>query len=173
MTEKYKRPASVPGNRDVYVPKHPTPASGVPAEDWREEPTGVGTDAQVFRAVKKLGDELAANKLEAAKAHGALKKELTEFKTSVDSKLTKQDEILDELHERSVRQGAQLDILVPMATNARSRPNSAETRAIAAEAVEKHATTTATKFRRDLVLKVVGGIIAIVTSTAFITRWLS
>jgi LmbE family N-acetylglucosaminyl deacetylase len=161
-----KRPSSL-ADRDVLVPKHPTPAAGVPVPsapvniDWREETTGVHTDAQVFRAVKKLGDELEANKREAAKAHGALKQELHEMATKVDqrfeafdTRLTKQDLVLE-------RMAGQLDVLVPMK---RSRPDSAEIH----KAVDKALETSGTKFRRDLILKIVGGAIALVTSGAFI-----
>lgn len=150
-------------DRDHYVPKHPTPVRGLATvEDWREEPTGVGTDAQVFRAVKKLGEELEANKVEAAKAHGALKKEVSERIDGVEKRLTKQDLVLE-------RMAGQMDVLVPLT---RAKSPSAENKAID-ERIQKHATTEKAKFRRDLILKLVGGAVALVTSGAFLGWWLS
>lgn len=111
---------SQPKDRDVRISKDRPPADGAPLEPWHEEPTGVHTDVQVFRAVKALGEELQKSKTEAAKAHGALKQEVAQFKTAVDGRLTKQDLVLE-------RMAGQLDVLVPMA---RKRPPSAESKAI-------------------------------------------
>lgn len=154
--------------RDKYVPKHPAPAGGVPVEGapmqaWTEEPTGVHTDAQVFRAVKKLGEELQESKRQAAAAHGALKQEVADLAKSVDRRLTAQDMTLN-------RMAGQLDVLVPMK---RSRPDSSEMRDIVAQTVAEHETVTGDKFRRDLILKIVGGGITLVTSGAFLHWWLS
>ena len=139
--------------RDIRVPKERplTPAEGAPISAWHEEPTGVHTDAQVFRGLKALGEEMQKNKLEAAKAHGALKTELVDLKTTVDQRLTKQDTVLANQNVVLSRMAGQLDVLVPMA---RTRPTSSETKAI----VDKALKTSATTFRRDLILKIVGGV---------------
>lgn len=138
-------------DRDVRVPKELAPAEGAPLQPWHEEPTGVHTDAQVFRAVKALGEEMQANKLEAARAHGALKTEISEFKAVVDARLTKQDTVLASQNVTLSRMAGQLDVLVP---RYRARPSSSETKAIVDKAIE----TSTTKFRRDVILKVVGGL---------------
>jgi hypothetical protein len=136
--------------RDRFVRKTPPAgiaaqiADGAPSQPWTEEPTGVHTDAQVFRAVKALGEELAQNKIEAAKAHGALKQEVHELAKGVDGRLTKQDHVL-------ARMAGQLDVLVPMA---RPRPDSSETKAIVSKALASSSTT----FRRDLILKIATGV---------------
>jgi stress response protein YsnF len=135
-----------------------TSPTGIPAQDWHEEPTGVHTDAQVFRAVKKLGEELEANKREAAKAHGALKQEVAELAKSVDTRLTKQDLVLE-------RMAGQMDVLVPIK---RSRSDSSETRAIAADVVAK----STMQFRRDVVLKIVTGLFSAGVLGAFI-HWVA
>lgn len=153
-------------DRDVRVPKELAPVEGAPLQPWHEEPTGVHTDAQVFRAVKALGEEMQANKLEAARAHGALKTEISEFKTAVDARLTKQDTVLASQNVTLSRMAGQLDVLVP---RYRARPSSSETKAIVDKAIE----TSTTKFRRDVILKLVGGVVALVTSGAFLGWWLS
>lgn len=144
-------------DRDVRTEKHPPLTEGAPVQPWHEEKTDVHGDSQVFRALKALGSEIESNKLEAARAHGALKTELVAFKDSVDERLTKQDIAL-------ARIGGQMDVLVPMKRN---RPSSSETKAIVNEALEK----SGTKFRRDLILKVVGGVVALGTSGA-VLGWL-
>lgn len=165
MTARGPRHGSVP-DRDVRVPKELPPAEGAPIQPWHEEPTGVHTDAQVFRAVKALGEELQANKLEAARAHGALKQEVAELGKTVDARLTKQDTVLASQNVTLSRMAGQLDVLVP---SYRSRPSSTETKAIVDKALE----TSGLKFRREIVLKLVGGAVALVTSGAFLGWWLS
>lgn len=171
-----KRPGMSDADR-ALVGRHNTPASGVPREDWHEEPTGVGTDAQVFRALKSLHGEIQANKVEAAKAHGALKQELvaahgslkselTEHAKSVDGRLTKQDGVLAEQTVMISRMAGQLDVLVPMA---RSKSPSAETKAI----VDKAVKASGTAWWRSVVFKLISGAIAIVSSAVFLKWWLS
>lgn len=146
-------------DRDVRVPKERAPAEGAPTAPWHEEPTGVHTDAQVFRAVKALGEELEASKKQAAAAHGALKQEVVDLAKHVDGRLNKQDLMLERI-------SGQMDVLVPMK---RSRSDSKETKAMVDEALAN----SATKFRRDLILKLVGGAVTLITSGAFIGWWLS
>jgi hypothetical protein len=102
----------------------------------------------VFRAVKALGDELHKSKIEAAKAHGALKGEVTSLKAAVDARLTKQDLVLE-------RMAGQLDVLVPMQ---RARPSSSETKAIVTQTITTHEKVSTAKWKRDIVLKIVGGV---------------
>lgn len=150
--------------RDIRVPKERPAAEH--SKPWHEEPTGVHTDAQVFRGLKALGEEIQANKLEAARAHGALKTELVDFKTTIDTRLTKQDTVLASQNVVLSRMAGQLDVLVPMA---RPRPSSSETKAIGEQAVAAAGVT----FRRNLILKIVTGVVTLVTSGAFIGWWLS
>jgi hypothetical protein len=146
--------------RDIRIPKERpmTPAEGAPVQSWHEEKTGVHTDVQVFRAVKALGEELAENKIEAAKAHGALKQEVHELAKSVDGRLTKQDNVL-------ARMAGQLDVLVPMS---RQRPDSSETKAI----VSKALATSSTTFRRKLILTIASGVFSAGAVGALI-HWLA
>lgn len=148
MTDKPHKP----DRRDIRIPKERpmTPAEGAPIQSWREETTGVHTD-QVFRALKALGEDLEKNKLEAAKAHGALKQELVEMKTSVDTRLTKQDHVLADQSNVLSRMAGQLDVLVPMA---RKRPDSAETKALVDTAIENSGVV----FRRKIILQIITGV---------------
>jgi hypothetical protein len=156
-------------DRDVRVPKERAISSseGAPMQPWHEEPTGVHTDAQVFRAVKALGEELQESKRQAAAAHGALKQEITQTRSDFDARLTKQDATMAGHGQMLHRMAGQLDVLVPM--GGRSKSDSAEMRGIADKAIA----ASATKFRRDLILKLVSGAVALVTSGAFLGWWLS
>src|SRR5690348_15181375 len=106
-----------------------TPSSGVPTP-WHEEHTGVHTDAQVFRALKSLHGELQANKIEAAKAHGALSQRVASLDTKVagiETTVGKFDEKLDRVAENSAETTGAVKAMLAQ----RSRTPSGETKAVA------------------------------------------
>lgn len=82
--------------------------SGAPEAPWHEEATGVHTDGQVFRALKGLRDDLEANKVEAARAHGALKAEVVALASTV----AKQGEKLDDVTTTAARMEGKLDVML-------------------------------------------------------------
>ena len=115
----------------VGAAKRRTPVEGVPQRQWHEETTGVHTDPQVFHALKSLHGEMQANKREAAQAHGALRKDLDAFKTSVSTTLGGFDEKLDRVAESSARTAGAVEVLAQQ----RSRTPSTDTRTVAAAVV--------------------------------------
>jgi hypothetical protein len=144
---------------------------GVPAENWREEPTGVHTDAQVFRALKALGEEvktigsdLTQNKLEAARAHGALKSEVAQLSKRMDAT----DGKLDDVATLSATVSGKIDVLL---ADRRGRSSSSETRGVIKETLAERVLAeqqAAAAHSRAVRLKLLGGVIAVLTSGAVI-----
>ncbi len=122
--------------RDVYVRK--TPARGV--EEFEDEPTGVGTDPQVFRAVKRLRAE----------------------QDKLGAKVEKIDEKLDGVAESNAMVVGKLEILTT--TLNRPRTVSSDVRFIqqtthatlADKVLDAH--VEGKRFSRALILKIVGGV---------------
>ena len=101
-------------------------AAAAPQSVFQETTDVHNPDAQVFRAIKALGNELEANKLEAARAHGALKAEVVAVKRDVA-------EIKSELATNTratSRVEGKIDVLM---TDRRPAHQSSEQRAIAKE----------------------------------------
>jgi len=150
-----------------------TPAPGVPVP-WHEETTAVHTDAQVFRALKSLHGELQANKSEAARAHGALKKDLDDFKATVSKEIdgvkttvNAFDGKLDRVAESSAETAGAVKAMLTQ----RSRSPSGETRAVAKETLAEHVLASARedkRFSRKVWLQIIAGAIALLTSGAFL-----
>jgi hypothetical protein len=146
-----------------------TPSSGVPTP-WHEEHTGVHTDAQVFRALKSLHGELQANKAEAAKAHGALSQRVAALDTKVagiETTVGKFDEKLDRYAESGAKTAGAVEAMLTQ----RSRTPSGETRAVAKEALAEQVLASARedkRFSRKVLLQLIAGAIALVTSGAFL-----
>lgn len=95
--------------------------NGAPDRAWHEEDTAAHTDVQVFRALKGLRADLETSKVEAARAHGALKAEVVELRGT----LTKQGEKLDDVTTTAARMEGKLDVILadrrPASTSAQSR----------------------------------------------------
>jgi len=91
----------MPDNRDHQRPK--TNPHGVVLDAIAEEKTAVGTDAQVFRAVKALHKRLDDNEKKSEAAHGALTAKVAALETvtkSLDAKQDKQSEIIEKFDEK-------------------------------------------------------------------------
>ena len=142
-----------------------TPAKGVPMEaapnsPWHQEDTGVHTDAQVFRALKELHGEIEQNKLEAANAHGALKHEVVSLNKRIDGLEGK----LDDVNTVALLTAGKIDVLLE---DRRARSPSGEMRAAAKETLAEQVLAeqrSASDHRRAVKLKLIGGIIAVLTS---------
>lgn len=87
---------------------HRKERQAAPDKPWHEEPTGVHTDTQVFRAIKGLRDELQDSKVQAANAHGALKAEVA----ALSGRVAKQDEKLDSVTRTVDRMDGKLDVML-------------------------------------------------------------
>lgn len=157
-------------DRDVRVPKERpvTSPTGIPAQDWHDEPTGVHTDAQVFRAVKKLGEELAQNKIEAARAHGALKSEVAAVEKKIDALDEKLSGKIDAAVVNIATVSGQMSVML---SDRRGRSPSSETRATVKETLADQVLAeqrAAAAHSRAVRLKLLGAALGVLTSGAVI-----
>lgn len=146
-----------------------TPSTGVPTP-WHDETTGVHTDGQVFRALKALHGEMEANKAAAAKAHGALSARVTALTAKVEG-IEKTVGGFDQKLDRVAENSAETAGAVKAMLSQRSRPPSGETRAVAKEALAEQVLAEARegkRFSRKAILMILGGVIGLVTSGAFL-----
>ena len=166
-------------------PRPPTPPA-TPARDYArpktnphgdatvfgtEEPTQVGTDVQVFRAVKALHTRINQSEAEAKRSHGELQQEVVGLTSAVGRLDGKQDEQSKILHSLA----GKMEIVVSDRQLAqRSRSPSSITRAAADAAkvtiaeqvlLEQRAERS---YSRKVKLLIVGGIISLLTSGAVI-----
>lgn len=127
------------------------------------KPTGVHTDPQVFRAVKGIYDELQESKRQAAAAHGALKQEVTALDKKVDTLAGK----LDDVMVATATVSGKMDVM--LAT--RTRSPSSETRMVVREQLAEQVLAEQKAERdhsRAVRLKIIGGVIGVLTSGAVI-----
>lgn len=154
-----------------------TPVDGIPQRPWHEENTGVHTDTQVFHALKSLHGELQANKVDAAKAHGALSAKVATLAGEVSGIRTTVgdfDKKLDRVAESSAKAAGALEIIAPIV--ARSKSPSTDPHAAAKETLADHVLAAARadrSFSRKVWLKIITGAIAFATSGAFLHWWLA
>ena len=122
-----KRPGTN-ADRDVYVRKD-SPIKGTPVYvEPDEEHTGVhNASLKALDEIRKLDQKLEANKVEAARAHGALKTEVLGLKTTVD----KMDDKLDRLAESNARLEGRVE------ERGRSRSSSSQQRAVVEDTLAK------------------------------------
>lgn len=113
-------------------------------------------DAQVFRAIKALGSEMQANKLEAARAHGALKLEVAEVKKD-----------LAENTKATARVEGKIDVLLADRRSASpSSQRNAAKEVLAEQVLAEQRSKSA--FSRKVWLILIGGAVTLVTSGAFV-----
>jgi hypothetical protein len=158
-----KRPPTIGDRGEI---RRSTPARGIETlpdrqPSWDED-TAVGTDVQVFHAVRDIGRELTAHKRAAAAAHGALAERLS----GVEAKVDGLDSKLDVVAIGNANLSGKMDVLL---SSRRDRSVSSETRTVVTETLatevlkdareRKQDERAAKQFRRKLLLKIVGGAI--------------
>lgn len=149
-----KRYPTTFGDRNENNARRRTPASGVPEHvEWDDEPTGVGTDARVFRALKSLKSDLEDSKAEAARSHGELRGEVKEMGGEVK-------EMKDEIKGLAVGHATvagKLDVLLAMQRDRRDSSPRESVKEKLAEAVLSDRARDK-KFRHKLILLIAGGV---------------
>jgi hypothetical protein len=186
--DRSKRPPLVPpfpgGRQDPreFTSKPKTNPLGIPSvprgEFDFEVPTAVGTDVQVFHAVKALHTRLDRNEEKAAAAHGSLTREVGALKVGLDELkdvTDKQDLKLDKLAEGQAKVVGYIEGQRD-ASDRRSKSPSSMLRMVKQTTTETLAEQVLAdvrddkRHRRKLTLLVVGGAVTLLSSWEFL-KW--
>jgi hypothetical protein len=162
--DRQKRPGTN-ADRDVLVRKE-TPALGSPVfVDPDDEKTDVhNASMRALAEIRELDKKLDAQKLEAARAHGALKTEVLGLKTTVE----KVDQKLDRIAEGHASVAGKLEVV--LADRGRPRSDSAQRRAVmlAEQVLGKERDRQG--FKHAALLQVLSGLFAVAVAAVALVR---